>query len=189
MFPGIHDLQQLKAAPWWNTRGREQLNHVFMGHPRSQSAFHVALYDPNLALLAYKLERLGVDDTEGKKLFPDAEKFRDASHVFLLEFADYFDTEKERSDVVFQWLKEIFPDCLDQFPDENTTAKNSLKASAGKVPKTNTAAVFKVLDDQTVIPRVIVEIESRFGVAVLQCAKDFGGHILTLEVRSTCCRH
>lgn len=213
-----------------NNERREQLNHLFMGHPHSQRAFPVALYDPNLALLAYKIGRVDVDDTEAEKLFPDAETFRSASGTFLVEFADDYDTEKGRSDATFRWLKEIFPDCVEQFrvkeaatrkskaaPKPGTTksipsagseqTSNSRGSRASAIPdavvysqvKSPTAesptvdttdvpapaAVLKTVDERTVVFRVIIEIKKRFGEAVLQCAKGFGRHILTLEVRST----
>lgn len=227
-FPGIHDLQQLTTSAPSDNKRREQLNHLFMGYPRSHCAFPVALYDPILALLAYKLERLDVDEAKAEKLFPDAETFRSASDTFLSECAYDYNTEKGRSAATFRWLKEIFPDCVEQFRVKEATTRKSKAASkpgttkstpsAGSEQTSNSrgsrasaipdavvysqvkppteesptvditdvpapAAVLKTLDEQTVVFRVIVEIKKRFGEAVLQCAKGFGRHILTLEVR------
>lgn len=208
-----------------NNERRELLNHLFMGHPHSQRAFPVALYDSNLALLAYKIGRVDADDTEAEKLFPDAETFRSASGTFLVEFADDYNTEKERSDATFRWLKEIFPDCVEQFRVKEAATRKSKAASkpgttksipsAGSEQTSNSrgsrasaipdavvysqvgaptvdmtdvpapAAVLKTVDERTVVFRVIIEIKKRYGEAVLQCAKGFGRHILTLEVRST----
>lgn len=154
-----------------------------MGYPRSHYAFHVALYDPILASLSYRLEKLDVEDSEGEKIFPDAERFRCASHAFLIEFSDHYDSAKKRSQVVFRWLKEIFSGCVDPFRFEISRKANP-PADSGPVLVT----VVEEPNNETMIPRAIIQIRKQLddSDALLQCAKCFGRYILKLTVRSFC---
>ena len=106
-----------------------------MGHPYNHKAFPVALYDPILAELTYKLRNLDASEGEAAKLFPDASKFREASEEFCRKAASRYEDEKDRSVVTFKWLKAVFDDkCEEQVHVPKPPSKGA-KAIATKSAK------------------------------------------------------
>ena len=92
-----------------------EYNHVFMGEPYDHKAFPVAMYDPILAELTYKLSNLDASEEEAAKLFPDASEFRKASKTFCRKAAGHYATEKKRSEITFEWLNKVFDNrCVEQ---------------------------------------------------------------------------
>lgn len=89
-----------------------------MGRPYYHKALPVALYDPILAELTYKLRHLDAPEKEAAELFPNAAQFLDASKTFCKKATYHYVTEKDRCDIIFGWIKAVFSTkCVQQVRD------------------------------------------------------------------------
>jgi hypothetical protein len=79
-------------------------------------------------LLAYKIERIDIDDAEAEKLFFNAKLFHKALYTFLCTFAGDHTLKAAGSKAAMGWLKEIFPNCTEQFQVKNIKTRKSKTA-------------------------------------------------------------
>lgn len=125
-----------KKAPS-DSNDRDAYDHAFMGHPYENKALPVALYDPILAELTYKLGNIDMPvpekEDEEENLFPGSPGFHEAAWTFCKEAADIYPKEEKRSEITFKWLQTIFGGkCVEQYRIEKP-AKEGPKVTANKI--------------------------------------------------------
>ena len=174
MMSGIDDLMPLTKTSPCSLDKTTDYDHIFIGHSYHHKAFPVALYDPILAELTYKLRNLDASDDVATKLFPDAGQFREASKTFCREGAGCCVSESQRRWIIFKWLKEIFGDrCNERYRccEEEDFVVGGVEAKVGQLE----------------VPTILIGVKHRFGDAVLQNVKVFAEKLLDLQVRPPLC--
>ena len=138
---------------------------ILIGRPEGQFGFPVAIYNPHLAKLQYRLSKLDCKLDEAKKLFPKEDAFWLTSANFLQAQIKDYTSETHRwlaAKPYFQELASVVG--VDQYSIHRTAKNSTAKAHMVNVTKAGGMEV----------PHLIGETKNVFGVGgqpVLQAVR------------------